>query len=194
MSLDLTARRTGRQGATGRACGHTRELERAGAPAGVVPGVKPAKSLIPPPGSHTATRSPGSRTDTEQPHEPGISASAPSLALVPDERMLAPLGAALAAGASPVLFDPAGVDDHSEDQAVVDMDHALAGTSITPARQVVSVERRGQGIVVQPPYAEMFAVPTTAKHEHASSGIADRRRLPRTHTRRRWDREGDGNT
>jgi hypothetical protein len=82
--------------------------------------------------------------------------------------MLAPLGAALAAGASPVLLYPAGVDDHSEDHAVIDMDDALAGTSNTPARQVVSVERRGQAIVVQPPCAEVFAVLKTSKHVYAS--------------------------
>jgi hypothetical protein len=51
----------------------------------------------------------------------------------------------------------------------------------------------GQAIAVRPPRAEAFAVPTTAKHEYASSGSADRRPLPRTRTRRRWDREGDGN-
>ena len=36
---------------------------------------------------------------------------------------------------------PADGDDNSEDQAVIDMDDALAGTSITPVRQVVTVER-----------------------------------------------------
>jgi hypothetical protein len=85
------------------------------------------------------------------------------------------------------------VDDHSEDPAVLDMDDELPGTSIAPARQVVSVERRGQAIVVRPPCAEVFAVSTTAKHEYPSSGSADRRQLPRTRTRRRWGREGDGN-
>jgi hypothetical protein len=69
MSLHPTAPRTGRQGASGRGCGHAPELERAGAPAGVVPGIIPAKSPIHPPGSRTATRSPGSRTDREQPGE-----------------------------------------------------------------------------------------------------------------------------
>ena len=70
MSLHPTAPRTGRQGASGRGCGHAPELERAGAPARVAPGVMLAKSPIPPPGSRTATRSPGSRTDREQPREP----------------------------------------------------------------------------------------------------------------------------
>jgi hypothetical protein len=51
MSLHPTAPRTGRQGASGRGYGHALELEWAGAPAGVIPGVKPAKSPIPPPGS-----------------------------------------------------------------------------------------------------------------------------------------------
>ena len=67
--------------------------------------------MIAHPGSHTATRSPRSRTDAEQPHEPGIGMSAPSPALLPDDRLLAPLDAALAwlaAGAWPVLLYPAG--------------------------------------------------------------------------------------
>jgi hypothetical protein len=63
---------------------------------------------------------------------------------------------------------PTDVDDNSEDQAVIDMDDALAGTSTTPARPVVSVERRGQGIVVRPPCAEVFAVLQTMKHVYAS--------------------------
>jgi hypothetical protein len=48
------------------------------------------------------------------------------------------------------------------------MGNALVGTSITPVRQVVTVERRGQGIVVQPPCAEVFAVLQTMKHVYAS--------------------------
>jgi hypothetical protein len=90
---------------------------------------------------------------------------------VPDERLLAPLDAVTAwldAGAWPVLLSPAGVDDHSEDQAVIDMDDAFSGASNTPARQVVSVERRGQAIVVQPPCAEVFAVLKTSKHVYGS--------------------------
>jgi hypothetical protein len=70
MSHDAMASRTRRQGASGRGCGHAPELERAGAPAGVAPGVMPANSPIPPPGSRTAVQSPGSTTDTEQPREP----------------------------------------------------------------------------------------------------------------------------
>jgi hypothetical protein len=70
MSLDAMAPRTGRQGASGRSCGHAPELERAGAPARVAPGVMLAKSPIPPPGSRTATRALGSTTDREQPREP----------------------------------------------------------------------------------------------------------------------------
>jgi hypothetical protein len=85
------------------------------------------------------------------------------------------------------------MDDLSEDKAVIVMEDAFAGTSITPARKVVGVERRRQAILVRPPCAEVFAVLTSAKYQYTSSGIADRRRLPRTRTRRRWDREGDGN-
>jgi hypothetical protein len=47
-------------------------------------------------------------------------------------------------------------------------DNGLAETLITPVRQVVSVERRGQAIVVQPPCAEVFAVLRTMKHVYAS--------------------------
>ena len=53
---------------------------------------------------------------------------------------------------------PTDVDVNSEDQAVIDMDDALAGASITAARQAVSVERRALGIVVQPPGAGVIAV------------------------------------
>ena len=63
---------------------------------------------------------------------------------------------------------PTDVDDNTEDQAVIDMDDALAATSITPARQVVSVERLGQAIVVRPACAEVFAVLQTTKHVYAS--------------------------
>jgi hypothetical protein len=63
---------------------------------------------------------------------------------------------------------PTDVDDNSEDQAVIDMDDALAGTSTTPARRVVSVERRGQATSVQPPCSEVFAVLQTMKHMYAS--------------------------
>jgi hypothetical protein len=92
MSLHPTARRTGRQGASGRGCGHAPELERAGAPAGVVPGVKPAKTLIPGEGSHTATRSPGSRTDREQPREPLPRLLSSSERKVPKEPVEIPSG------------------------------------------------------------------------------------------------------
>jgi hypothetical protein len=63
---------------------------------------------------------------------------------------------------------PTNVYDNFEDNAVIDMDDGLAGTSITPVRQIVSVERRGQAIVVQPPCAELFAVLKTTKHVYAS--------------------------
>ena len=60
------------------------------------------------------------------------------------------------------------VDDKTKDQAVIDMEDEMAVTSITPARPVVTVERRGQAIVVQPPCAEVFAVLQTTKHVYAS--------------------------
>jgi hypothetical protein len=63
---------------------------------------------------------------------------------------------------------PTDVDENTEDKAVIDIDDVLAGTSVTPVPQVVTVERRGQGIVVQPPCAEVFAVLQTTKHVYAS--------------------------
>ena len=63
---------------------------------------------------------------------------------------------------------PTDVDDKTVEQAVIDIDDALAGTSITPVRQVVTVERRGQAIVVEPACAEVFAVLQTMKHVYAS--------------------------
>jgi hypothetical protein len=52
-------------------------------------------------------------------------------------------------------------------ETVIVMEDELVVTSIGPERQVVSVERRGQGIVVQPPCAEVFAVLQTTKHAYA---------------------------
>ena len=63
---------------------------------------------------------------------------------------------------------PTDVDDNTEDQAVIDNNGALAGTSIARARQVVTVERRGQGIVVQPACADVFAELQTMRHVYAS--------------------------
>ena len=53
-------------------------------------------------------------------------------------------------------------------ETVIVMEDEMVVTSIGPERQVVSVERRGQAIVVQPPCAEVFAVLQTMKHVYAS--------------------------
>ena len=59
-------------------------------------------------------------------------------------------------------------DSTAVGETVIDMEDEMVVTSITPARQVVTVERRGQAIVVKPACAEVFAVLTTAKHVYAS--------------------------
>jgi hypothetical protein len=45
---------------------------------------------------------------------------------------------------------PTDVYDNFEDKAVIDMEDALAATSITATRQIVSVERRGQAAAAAP--------------------------------------------
>jgi hypothetical protein len=59
-------------------------------------------------------------------------------------------------------------DSTAVGETVIAMEDEMVVTPITPARRVVSVERRGQGIVVQPPCAEVFAVLQTTKHVYAS--------------------------
>ena len=59
-------------------------------------------------------------------------------------------------------------DSTAVGETVIDMEHEMVLTSITPLRQVVALERRGQAIVVQPPCAEVFAVLKTSKHVYAS--------------------------
>src|SRR5262245_1277092 len=59
-------------------------------------------------------------------------------------------------------------DSTAVGEMVIAMEDEMVVTSIGPERQVVSVERRGQGIVVQPPCAEVFAILATAKHVYAS--------------------------